>query len=121
MKRIIIITGKTGAGKSSLCKKLQEHFGFPLLTFANMGKEFANKNGYQRIRQCHLDMKLEDFIEGMACEGGCVAGPGSVQEERAFKKEREKQLQKADDRLVTDTVSEYSEYSFSMHRSKKTE
>ncbi len=66
MKRIIIITGKTGAGKSSLCKKLQEHFGFPLLTFANMGKEFANKNGYQRIRQCHLDMKLEDFIEGIS-------------------------------------------------------
>lgn len=66
MKRIIIITGKTGAGKSTLCKSLQEYFQFPLLSFANMGKEFANKNGYQRIRQCNLDMKLEDFIEGIS-------------------------------------------------------
>ncbi len=82
-------------------------------------------NGAAECRKALMLLKAgklpEDFIEGMACEGGCVAGPGSVQEERAFKKEREKQLQKADDRLVTDTVSEYSEYSFSMHRSKKTE
>ena len=63
----------------------------------------------------------EDFIEGMACEGGCVAGPGNIQEERAFKRERDKQLKKADDRLVTDTVSEYSKYDFSMHRHNQTE
>lgn len=66
MKRVIIIAGKTGAGKSTLCKRLQEYFDFPLLSFANMGKEFATKKGYQRIRQCHLDMKLEDFIEGIS-------------------------------------------------------
>ena len=63
----------------------------------------------------------EDFIEGMACVGGCVAGPGNIQEERAFKRERDKQLKKADDRLVTDTVSEYSKYEFSMHRHHQTE
>ncbi len=57
----------------------------------------------------------EDFIEGMACEGGCVAGLGNIQEERAFKKERDKQLKKADSRLLTDTVTEYSKYEFSMH------
>ena len=62
-----------------------------------------------------------DFAEGMACEGGCVAGPGNIQEERAFKRERDKQLKKADDRLVTDTVSEYSKYDFSMHRHNQTE
>ncbi len=58
----------------------------------------------------------EDFIEGMACEGGCVAGPGNILEEKAFKREREKQLKKADDRLVTDTVAAYNTYEFSMHR-----
>ena len=58
----------------------------------------------------------EDFIEGMACEGGCVAGPGNIQKEKAFKKERDKQLKKADDRLITDTVTAYSQYEFSMHR-----
>ncbi len=30
----------------------------------------------------------EDFIEGMSCEGGCVAGPGNIVDEMSFKKER---------------------------------
>ena len=63
----------------------------------------------------------EDFIEGMSCEGGCVAGPGNIQDEMSFKKERTKQLKKADDRLVTDTVAAYSQYDFSMHRRKNEE
>ncbi len=63
----------------------------------------------------------EDFIEGMSCEGGCVAGPGNIVDEMSFKKERIKQLKKADDRLVTDTVAEYSQYEFSMHRQQHAE
>lgn len=66
MKKIIVITGKTGAGKSTVCKRLQEYFNYPLLTFADMGKEFANKNGYNRIRECHLAMALEEFVEGIS-------------------------------------------------------
>lgn len=66
MKKIIIITGKTGAGKSTLCKSLEEYFHYPLLTFASMGKKFANENGYHRIRECHLAMDLEEFIEGIS-------------------------------------------------------
>ena len=82
-------------------------------------------NGAAECRKALMLLKAgklpEDFIEGMACEGGCVAGPGNIQEERAFKRERDKQLKKADDRLVTDTVSEYSKYDFSMHRHNQTE
>lgn len=56
----------------------------------------------------------EDFIEGMDCEGGCVAGTGNIREERVFKKKRDKQLKNADNRLITDTVTAYSKYEFSM-------
>jgi len=82
-------------------------------------------NGAAECRKALMLLKAgklpEDFIEGMACLGGCVAGPGNIQEERAFKRERDKQLKRADDRLVTDTVSEYSKYEFSMHRHQQTE
>ena len=61
MKRIFIITGRTGAGKSTLCNHLEEYFKVPLLSFATMGKKFANANGYERIRECHLAMELNEF------------------------------------------------------------
>ena len=61
MKKIFIITGRTGAGKSTLCQKLEEYFNYPLLSFASMGKKFANANGYNRIRECHLSMGLNEF------------------------------------------------------------
>lgn len=61
LKKVFIVTGRTGAGKSTLCKKLEDYFSYPLLSFASMGKSFANKNGYQRIRQCHLAMELNEF------------------------------------------------------------
>lgn len=61
MKNIFIITGRTGAGKTTLCKKLEIDLNYPLLTFAVMGKSFANKNGYNKIRECHLAMEKEEF------------------------------------------------------------
>lgn len=66
MKKIFIITGRTGAGKSTLCEKLEEYFNYPLLSFANMGKKFANTNGYNRIRECHLAMELNEFKTKMS-------------------------------------------------------
>lgn len=61
MKEIFIITGRTGAGKTTLCKRVEEYFNYPLITFASMGKKFANENGYNRLRECHLAMGLEEF------------------------------------------------------------
>lgn len=59
----------------------------------------------------------EDFIEGMACEGGCVNGPGSVRPELLAKKDRETLLSQADDRKIVPTIEAYQEkYEFSMHR-----
>ncbi|MCI8470847.1 MAG: AAA family ATPase [Clostridia bacterium] len=61
MKKIFIITGRTGAGKSTLCQRLEEYFNYPLLSFADMGKKFANENGYNRIRECHFAMGTDKF------------------------------------------------------------
>ena len=61
----------------------------------------------------------EDFIEGMICEGGCVGGPGNIQPEKMFKRERDKQLKNADERTIQETLDLYSDYEFSMHRSTK--
>lgn len=66
MKNIFIVTGRTGAGKSTLCKRLEEAFNYPLFSFASMGKSFSNKNGYNRIRQCHLAMELNEFKEKLS-------------------------------------------------------
>ena len=59
----------------------------------------------------------ENFIEGMACEGGCVNGPGCILTELESKKVREVLQKVMDDRKVTDTVSECeAAYEFRMHR-----
>lgn len=79
-------------------------------------------NGAEECRKALFLLKAgklpEDFIEGMICEGGCVSGPGNIQEEKAFKRERDKQLKNADDRTIADTLNAYSQYEFSMHRRK---
>ena len=80
-------------------------------------------NGAAECKKALMLMKVgklpEDFIEGMCCEGGCVSGPGNIQEERSFKRERDKQIQAADERGILDTLQEYSQYEFSMHRRKQ--
>jgi len=58
----------------------------------------------------------EDFVEGMACEGGCVNGPGSVKVEVFSKKDREMLLAKADNRSIKESIQPYKKYNFSMHR-----
>lgn len=59
----------------------------------------------------------EDFIEGMACEGGCVNGPGSRLAELESKRFRDALQKKMDDRKVTDTVHDcQAECSYNMHR-----
>lgn len=66
MKKIYIITGRTGSGKSTLCQKLSEQFNYPLLSFASMGNKFAKSKGYNRIRECHLAMELNEFKNQMS-------------------------------------------------------
>ena len=58
----------------------------------------------------------EDFIEGMACEGGCVGGPSRYQDPIPAKKSRDALLSQADDREITANLKRYDMDSFSMHR-----
>ena len=59
----------------------------------------------------------EQFIEGMACEGGCVNGPSSLLAELASKKNREALQKEMDDRTVISTVEKInSEYHVHMHK-----
>lgn len=58
----------------------------------------------------------EDFIEGMACIGGCVNGPGNTLSEMEAKKGRQALLSKADKRNIKENLENYKDYKFSMHR-----
>lgn len=58
----------------------------------------------------------EDFIEGMACEGGCVGGPSRFKEIAESKPKREALLSQADDRTIVENVARYPMDEFNMHR-----
>ena len=57
-----------------------------------------------------------DFIEGMACVGGCVGGPSKHKTEMEAKKDRDTLIGQADARQVYENLKQYPMDSFSMHR-----
>ncbi len=77
-------------------------------------------NGAEECRKAMLLMKAgrlpEDFVEGMACEGGCVGGPSSYKDQIISRKNREALLKEADNRGIHENLSNYDMNSFSMHR-----
>ena len=77
-------------------------------------------NGAAECKKALLLMKVgrlpEDFIEGMACDGGCVGGPSSFKDQMLAKKSRDALIKEADDRGIYKNLSNYDEDSFSMHR-----
>lgn len=58
----------------------------------------------------------EDFVEGMCCEGGCVNGPAMLNKEKTFMKDRNAQIQKADQRGVLENCAKYEDLEFSKVR-----
>lgn len=77
-------------------------------------------NGAAECKKALLLMKAgklpEDFIEGMACEGGCVGGPSSYSDMISTKKFRDDLLAQADDRTILGNLENYKMETFSMHR-----
>ncbi|MDD3369901.1 MAG: 4Fe-4S dicluster domain-containing protein [Lachnospiraceae bacterium] len=77
-------------------------------------------NGAQECKKALLLMKVgklpEDFIEGMVCEGGCVGGPSSFNDQLSSKRSRDALLAKADERGIHENLGNYDMKSFSMHR-----
>lgn len=58
----------------------------------------------------------QDFVEGMACLGGCVGGPSRHADPMKTKKDRDALIDSADDRSVLDNLRNYDLSSFSMHK-----
>lgn len=88
---------------------------------ADIDAKVAQCNGAAECKKALLMMRVgklpEDFIEGMACEGGCVNGPGSIKPEMQSRRDRAALFSKADDRGIIDNVTPYYEtFKFSMHR-----
>lgn len=77
-------------------------------------------NGASDCKKALLLMKMgrlpEDFIEGMACEGGCVGGPSSFSDQHSSKKNRDELISCADCRTIVENLANYDLNSFSQHR-----
>lgn len=77
-------------------------------------------NGAAECKKQMLLMKAGradwDFIEGMACEGGCVGGPSAYRETQLFARDRETLFKEADDRGVVDNLEKYDLSKVKMHR-----
>ena len=77
-------------------------------------------NGAAECKKALLLLKAarlpEDFIEGMACEGGCVGGPSAFNDQFSSKKNRETLLGLADDRGIHQNLENYDMSNMSMHR-----
>ena len=112
---------------------------------STFGKRFANSGGVtaavlQSMKEANADIEVKvqkangaaeckkallllragklpfDFIEGMACEGGCVGGPSAYNDQFSSKKNRDALISQADDRGIHENLSRYQMDSFSMHR-----
>lgn len=61
----------------------------------------------------------EDIIEGMACEGGCIAGPGAIELLNKLKAARMKKIKGKDGDNITEMLTSVDFMDVSMHRSKQ--
>ena len=77
-------------------------------------------NGAAECKKALMLLKVgklpADFVEGMACVGGCVGGPSKHKAEMEAKKARDQLIGQADSRLVHDNLKNYEMDKFSMHR-----
>lgn len=77
-------------------------------------------NGAAECKKALLLLKAarlpEDFIEGMACEGGCVGGPSAYDDQFSSKKSRDALISQADGRGIHENLGNYDMESISMHR-----
>lgn len=86
----------------------------------NVDVKVAKCNGAAECKKALMMLKIgrlpEDFVEGMACVGGCVNGPMMINKERTFMKDRNTQINKADDRGILENVAQYDELGIKMTR-----
>lgn len=103
----------SGGVTASVIESLKESNGNTDITVKVCNGATECKKGLMLLKAGKLP---EDFMEGMACEGGCSNGPGSILTGRAANVNREKLFAKADKREIHENLKEYEKYEFSMHR-----
>ena len=112
------VFGKRFAGSGGVANAVMEAMqemgedvsGIRLMTCAG-GDEC--KKAMMLLKNGKLDA---DFVEGMACPGGCVGGPSKHQAETVVIKARGELLGHADGRKILDNLKNYPMDKFSMYR-----
>lgn len=92
--------------------------------FKEMNEDIEPKvlrcNGAAECKKALLLMKVgklpEDFVEGMACVGGCVGGPSKHKTEMEAKRDRDALIAQADNREVHANLRELGADQVLMHR-----
>ena len=95
-----------------------------LQSLKELGEDMEPKvmkcNGAAECKKALLLMKMgrlpADFIEGMACEGGCVGGPSKNMTEVEARKFRDALISAADDRKILDNLKSQGADKVPMHR-----
>ena len=79
-------------------------------------------NGAAECKKALMLLKVgklpADFVEGMACMGGCVGGPSKHRSEGEAKKARDLLIGQADDRMVHDNIKSLGLEAVKMHRNQ---
>lgn len=105
--------GNSGGVTDSVLEYLSE-------TDNEIAAKVYRANGAAECKKALLLMKVnrldEDFIEGMACEGGCVGGPSSFTPQNLAKKDRDALIGAADKRTIVDSLKNVDTESFKHHR-----
>ncbi len=65
-KKIMVIVGHTGAGKSTVSSEIGMRYSLPVISFAECGKMFAKNNNHERIRDCWKSMHKQEFQKGIS-------------------------------------------------------
>lgn len=78
------------------------------------------------VKECKVGLAMlkagklpEDIIEGMACEGGCIAGPGAIELLNKLKAARMKKIKGRDEDNITDMLTSVDFMDVPMHRDKQ--
>ena len=86
----------------------------------NIEAKVYKANGAAECKKALLLLRAaklpDDFIEGMACEGGCVGGPSAFNDQFSSKKNRDALIKEADERGIHENLGNYKMDSISMHR-----
>jgi ferredoxin hydrogenase large subunit len=96
--------GVAGAVKEVL---KEEHYDKPVTAVRCNGSDECKKT----LMVMDAGRLPQNFVEGMACKGGCIAGPTSVETLRGIKKNRAALVAKADNRTVLENVNEIHDFS----------